>query len=97
MGIAKWIVIILYYCCINGYAYWLMKEDKQLAKRHKHRISEKRFFWLCFLGGAVGIWLAMKVFRHKTKHASFIVGVPTLLILHIGAIYAAVHLYEYYY
>ena len=97
MSMVSVIIIIVYYCFMNGYAYRLMKEDKQLAKRHKRRIPEKRFFWLCYLGGAIGIWLAMQVLRHKTKHASFIVGVPTLLILHVGTIYAAVHLYTYYF
>lgn len=35
----------------------------------------------CF--GSVGALLAMNVFRHKTKHAKFVIGVPVLLGLQI--------------
>jgi uncharacterized membrane protein YsdA (DUF1294 family) len=35
------------------------------------------------IGGSVGALLAMQIFRHKTKHLKFSIGVPTILGIQI--------------
>ncbi len=45
--------------------------DKKRARRHQWRIPEKVLLGLGFLGGAAGALLAMRCFRHKTKHWYF--------------------------
>jgi uncharacterized membrane protein YsdA (DUF1294 family) len=35
------------------------------------------------LGGSIGTWAGMYLFRHKTKHWYFVVGMPAILILQI--------------
>ncbi len=45
--------------------------DKRKATKGKWRISEKTLLSLSFFGGALGGILAMKQFRHKTKHWYF--------------------------
>jgi uncharacterized membrane protein YsdA (DUF1294 family) len=57
--------------------------DKIKAKRGSQRISERRLLALSLAGGAAGALCAMLIFRHKTLHLKFILGVPILLALHI--------------
>ena len=57
--------------------------DKIKAKRSSQRISERRLLLMSLAGGATGALLAMLMFRHKTRHLKFIVGVPLLLALQL--------------
>lgn len=72
----------------------LMGIDKLLAKRGMRRISEKTLLMVGALGGAAGSWLAMGLFRHKTKHRVFSLGLPLYTILHL-AIFAGIIFLEY--
>lgn len=65
---------------INVIGFALMGFDKYRAKKGGGRVPEKHFFWMAALGGAPGILLAMRKFRHKTRHASFRFGIPALLV-----------------
>ncbi|WJH35000.1 DUF1294 domain-containing protein [Paenibacillus sp. CC-CFT747] len=66
---------------LNAVAFLMMYSDKKRAKRKRRRIPEARLFLTAALGGALGILLGMKQFRHKTLHASFTIGVPLLLFV----------------
>ena len=77
-------IIILYLIIINLLAFLLMGLDKRKAKRHKWRIPEKALFLSAIIGGSIGALLGMQVFRHKTKHASFRIGMPCILIVQIA-------------
>lgn len=57
--------------------------DKYKAKHDKWRIPEKTLLLLAFLMGGLGAYLGMKVFRHKTQHKLFIIGVPLCIVLNI--------------
>ena len=51
--------------------------DKAKSKRKgSNRIPERTLLWVARLGGGVGCWLGMMLFRHKTKHTRFMVLVP---------------------
>jgi uncharacterized membrane protein YsdA (DUF1294 family) len=56
--------------------------DKNRAKRGEWRIKEATLWWLAIAGGSLGGFIGMRVYRHKTKHASFKVGFPIVTILH---------------
>ncbi|WP_246941069.1 DUF1294 domain-containing protein [Bacillus pinisoli] len=77
------IFLISYILFINIISYIMMYQDKQKATKREWRIPESTLWIIAYLGGSVGIWLGMKRFRHKTKHRSFKIGVPILVILHI--------------
>ncbi len=79
--------IAFVFITLNLVAFALMARDKQLAKQKKYRIPERTFFLIAIFGGALGIWAGMQTFRHKTKHTTFKVGIPMLLILNIGCVY----------
>lgn len=57
--------------------------DKQKAKRHKWRISENTLILISILGGSIGSIIGMQLFRHKTKHIKFKLGLPIILIMQI--------------
>ncbi|WP_338470461.1 DUF1294 domain-containing protein [Niallia sp. XMNu-256] len=75
--------IILYFLFINLVGFFVMKADKQKAKNREFRISEKTLWTVAILGGAIGSTIGMNLFRHKTKHLIFKVGLPILAILDI--------------
>lgn len=60
-----------------------MRIDKQRAKKHQYRISEKTLWTIAFLFGALGLYMGMIMFRHKTKHTTFKVGLPLLALLEL--------------
>ena len=61
----------------------MMGIDKSKAKRHVWRISEKTLFLVSVIGGSIGTWAGMYLFRHKTKHWYFVIGMPAILVVHI--------------
>jgi uncharacterized membrane protein YsdA (DUF1294 family) len=45
--------------------------DKRKARNGRWRTPEATLLLLAWLGGFVGAWWGMKVFRHKTRKTSF--------------------------
>ncbi|ELK47258.1 UNVERIFIED_CONTAM: DUF1294 domain-containing protein [Halobacillus marinus] len=62
----------------------LMGSDKKRAVKQAWRTRERTIWLLAVLGGALGGWAGMNVFRHKTKHRAFAFGLPFLSLLHIA-------------
>lgn len=62
-----------------------MGVDKRRAKNGGWRVRESSFFIIALFGGAVGGWLGMYVFHHKTKHWYFKYGMPLLILLYLLA------------
>ena len=81
IALAAWNVVVF---CIYGL-------DKSKAKHGKRRISEKTLLLTAALMGAPGAMLGMTVFRHKTKHTKFKIGVPLLLIVNVAVLIVAVN------
>ena len=76
--------ILIYLAAVNGIAFLLCGIDKWKARRERWRIPEKTLFLSAIAGGSVGFLLGMQLFRHKTKHKSFTIGIPLILALQIG-------------
>jgi uncharacterized membrane protein YsdA (DUF1294 family) len=68
---------------INIYGFFLMGFDKNKAKKGQYRISERTLWVAAICGGAVGTTIGMNVFRHKTKHKAFQIGMPFLVGLQL--------------
>ncbi len=60
------------------------KKKKGKKKRKKTRVPEKLFWAVAILGGAAAEYITMKIIRHKTKHKSFMRGLPAIIIIQIG-------------
>lgn len=65
----------------------LYKSDKSRAQKGKWRIKESTLLLVGILGGAAGALLAMKLFRHKTRHWYFWAVNSAALIAHLAVIY----------
>lgn len=78
--------IILGLLTVNLIGFLLMGIDKQSAVKHKYRIPEFSLWFIAIIGGAVGLFIGMNLFRHKTKHILFVLGMPVLIIIHLGLI-----------
>ena len=75
--------ILMYYLLGINFTTWVAYGlDKGRAKAGKWRIPERTLLILTAAGGSVGALAAMLLFRHKTKKAKFVVGVPVLLVMH---------------
>lgn len=79
--------LVIYFFIINLFAIFLMKYDKVKAINNQYRVSEKTLFLLALILGGIGIYIGMYLFRHKTKHVKFTVGIPLIIILNILTIY----------
>lgn len=77
-----WFILL----AINVFGFGMVAVDKYKAKHRSWRIPEKRFFVVGLLGGAAGVYLSMKIFRHKTQHRKFIYGIPLLIIFNIAIV-----------
>jgi len=77
--------ILIYLAVINVMGYIMMGVDKQKAKKHSWRISEKTLFITALIGGSIGIKGGMEMFRHKTHHKQFVYGVPAIIIIQFAA------------
>lgn len=76
-------IIYLYITLVSIIAFMMMGIDKWKAKNHRWRISEKALMGIAIIGGSVGSIIGMYVFRHKTKHLHFKIGLPVILIIQI--------------
>ena len=81
------ILILIYIVVINLIGFLIMGYDKYSAIRNFRRIPEKSLLIIAFIGGAIGIYLGVNSFRHKTKTPLFIYGVPILVLVNIGLFY----------
>lgn len=81
-------ILIGYLIMINIAGLCIMGVDKRKARNHQWRIPEKMLFGISLIGGSIGTWLGMYLFRHKTKHWYFVIGMPLILILQIALLIA---------
>ena len=75
--------LFIYLAIVNALAFLLMLTDKIKAKHKRWRIPEKTLLGVCAIGGSLGGLIAMKLFRHKTMHPKFSIGIPLLLAIHV--------------
>ena len=82
--------LLIYLAAINIVAFFLYGIDKWKAQHDKWRITEATLLWIAVAGGSLGALLGMRLWHHKTQHAKFRYGLPTILILQIAAVVAVV-------
>ena len=74
---------LLYFLAVNMVAFVMYWLDKIYARRKMWRIPEANLIGVALLYGALGAYVSMKLFHHKTQHLKFTFTVPLLLILQI--------------
>ncbi|MCR8643203.1 DUF1294 domain-containing protein [Paenibacillus sp. N1-5-1-14] len=78
------LILIGLFIVMNFISYSTMASDKRRAAKNQRRIPEKKLFLLAACGGAIGSQIAMNRKRHKTKHLSFRLGIPLLILFSVG-------------
>ena len=79
-------IVLSYLTIINLIAFVLYGIDKKRSIRKEYRISERVLLWMARLGGGIGCWLGIKLFRHKTKHTKFRIVVPLWMLFWMAAV-----------
>ena len=82
--------ILIYLAIMNLVGFLLMGIDKAKAKRHAFRIPEATLFLVAAFGGSIGSIIGMYTFRHKTKHKTFVYGMPAILAAQLLIVWVAV-------
>lgn len=72
---------------LNAASFILMGIDKYKSSHNKWRISERTLFVMALLGGSAGVLCGMYFFHHKTRHKSFIYGIPIIILIQLLAAY----------
>ena len=80
-------LLYIYLAAANIVSFVMFGIDKSRAKRRSWRISEAALLISAAVGGSVGAIAGMIVFRHKTKHLKFLIGLPLILIIHLALWY----------
>lgn len=75
---------------INIVSFIIVANDKRQSMRggNPDRTPEGFIFFLAAAGGSGGVYLAMQLFRHKTRKWYFQLGIPLLILQNFATVYA---------
>ena len=82
-------MVLIYLITINALGFLLMLIDKQKANKNAWRIPERVLMAVAAVGGSLGCLCGMYLFRHKTRHIKFSVGLPILFAVQAVLLYIA--------
>lgn len=73
------------YTAINAAAFLVMAWDKRQSRQNgAERISEGLLFFMATAFGALGVFLGMFAFRHKTRVWYFLLGIPLAFVSNLA-------------
>lgn len=76
--------LVGYLALVNLIAFTVYGADKRRARKDRRRVPEKTLFLLAIIGGSLGAFLGMRLFRHKTRHWYFVWGIPAIMAAQIA-------------
>ena len=76
-------LLIIYLVLVNAAAFFLMLADKLKAQKGAWRIPERTLIGIAVIGGSIGAIAGMNLFRHKTRHLKFSIGLPVILAVQV--------------
>lgn len=79
-----WRIAAAYFIGINIFTFAAYGWDKRKARKGAWRTPESSLLLMAVLGGSLGAIAGMRIFRHKTLHKKFTVGIPVILILQVA-------------
>ncbi len=84
----KYKFLIICFIIISFISVLLTCYDKIAAKNGWYRIPEAGLMCLGLIGGAISMYIIMRIIHHKTKHRLFMIGLPIEIILNIVIFFA---------
>lgn len=86
------LIFLAYLAVISIISFIIVPIDKKKAKDGAWRIPEATLFTLSALGGSAAMYISMQIFRHKTKHKSFMIGIPLIFVAQVAITVLVVYL-----
>ncbi len=80
--ILKFVALFL---ALNAFVLSIYFLDKQAARHHGTRISERTLLTLAFVGGSLGAVCAQRLLRHKTRKEPFRSNLRAIVVFHVVA------------
>ena len=77
---------VLYLLLLNGVTVAVFAADKRCAERGLRRVSEASLLRLAAFGGSPGAFVAIELFRHKTRKQPFRARLWTIAALQLAAL-----------
>ncbi len=93
--LGEFIWLFYYLMVINIVTFFIFGVDKYLAIVKASRISEKVLWILSVVGGSLGGFIGMEVFRHKRRKMSFCLIMLAILLIQVFLIYFLIYKYVY--
>ncbi len=93
----SWKIILIYTPIIWIISIFVTVYDKLASKAVARngkvglRIPEKSLFVWSALGGGIAMYITMHLIRHKTKHKSFMIGIPFIILGHVALLVALIY------
>ena len=85
--------VIIYLCAVSAVSVAATVHDKCAAKKSRRRVPERTLILLSVFGGSAAMYLTMRIIRHKTRHAKFMVGIPVIMLLQLAAVIVAANIF----
>ena len=82
-------IIAVYLLFISFVGVALTVIDKELAIHEKRRVPESTLMTAGALGGALAMYITMKLIHHKTRKPKFMYGLPIIVLIHIAILLLA--------
>jgi len=77
--------LAIYFGIISLFAILMTAHNKHAAKAGSRLTRERTLLFIAAIGGSIAMLLSMRMLRHKTKHAKFMLGIPLIIILQVAA------------
>ena len=81
------VVGLCFFAVWNFLVLALFGEDKLRAMKNRRRISEKVLISCAFLMGALGAFIGMYTFHHKTRKLKFKILIPVALFVNLSVMW----------
>jgi len=83
------LILVAIFALWNFVALFIMYRDKQRSRRggDTDRTPEGLLFFLATAFGALGVYIGMYLFRHKTRKWYFQIGIPLLILQNAVTVY----------
>jgi uncharacterized membrane protein YsdA (DUF1294 family) len=86
LGMTLWPILICYVVAVNAVTFVYFGHDKVMAQHNGRRIPERVLHGLAFLGGSLGAYAGMRLWRHKTLKGRFRVVFWAIVVVQVGVI-----------
>lgn len=77
---------------VNLWTFFAFGLDKRKARLNRPRTPESTLLLLAAVGGAVGAWIAVRTFRHKSSKKAFLVPLVVASVVAVLAWYTLIDL-----